>query len=215
MKFLRSFAQSIEGPPQSLAVFAGAFHPPTLAHWALAEAARQETTAVLWVLPAHFPHKNWGPVGLAQRAEMLLALTAQNPRQHAVALLESNLFFDMAAEVQSHTGAQQVHLLAGEDGAQRLIDWDYGLSPEDKQRFLYEGLRRYPLLSARRGGGAQDWQAPEPLAPFIQWLDLDPAHAGVSSTLVREQIARGQAWQHLVPATIATQVACLYGSASS
>lgn len=225
VRFLRDFGTfGPENPakdkPNSLALFAGAFHPPTVAHWALAEAACGITGAVLWVLPEHFPHKSWDQVALQQRADLLLALTAQAPGRHGVALVQSNLFFDMAAEVQSHTGAGDVRILTGEDGAQRLVEWDYGLGKDGQHQFLREGLARFGLLSARRSQQTDKdkeaaWRPPEALAPFLQWLDLLPEHAGVSSTLVRSRIASGLDWKPLVPERIQDQVERLYGSTSS
>lgn len=218
VRFLRDFEVCGPSQPKSIALFAGAFHPPTVAHWALAEQACRVTDAVLWVLPAHFPHKSWAQVALQQRAELLLALTAQAPMRHGVALVESNLFLDMAAEVQIHTGVDQVQILTGEDGAQRLVEWDYGLGKDGQHQFLSEGLARFGLLSARRSqqpGTAAGWHPPEALAPFLHWLDLLPEHAGVSSTLVRSRIAGGQEWRPLVPEQIQHQVELLYGSTSS
>jgi nicotinate-nucleotide adenylyltransferase len=188
---------------RSIAVFCGAFHPPTVAHVSLAEAALRRVDEVMWVMPEAFPHKRYEGVPLPGRLRLVLEAT-----QHAVGVSRGNLFFDVAAEVAGQFNGAQVHLLMGEDGARRLMEWDYGLDRESTARYLRENLERYPLLCARRG---DEWEAPEELARHIEWLDHHEPE--VSATLVRQRIAENQDWEGLVPEPIRGRVAALYGSA--
>ncbi len=200
MKFLRSPRQSAG----RVAMFAGAFHPPTLAHVALAEAALQHVDEIVWVMPRAFPHKSYDGVSCQERLDLLLGATS-----HPVALAEENYFFAMAEELSRDLPGRAVHLLAGEDGAQRLFDWDYGLGPEAKAAFLRQGLERFPLLTARRG---RQWRPPEDLAGQVAWLDLPPEANCLSSTLVRDLLRQGGPWRRHVPAAIADRVAEIYGA---
>ena len=72
MRFLRPLRKNI----RQVAVFCGAFHPPTIAHTSLAEAARQVRDEVLWVMPERFPHKHYELVPLPQRLRLILEAPA-------------------------------------------------------------------------------------------------------------------------------------------
>lgn len=188
---------------RSIAVFCGAFHPPTVAHVALAEAARNHVDEVLWVMPECFPHKRYESVALPARLRLLLEAT-----QDPVAIASENLFFSIAQEVENNTAAK-VRPLMGEDGARRIVEWDYGLDREAHRDYLTKHLSRFPILTARR---LEPWSIPIELAPHFEWLDVDPDISQVSSTLVRERIAAGLSWAELVPKTIEKRVLELYAS---
>lgn len=188
-----------------MAVFMGAFHPPTVAHVALARAAREHVDAVIWAMPETFPHKRYEGVGREDRLRMVLRST-----EDAVAVTRANLFFAVAEEVSAALPGVRVHLLTGEDGARRIIEWEYGLGEEWKRRYLSENLARYPVLTTRRGG---DWEVPQEYASYFRWLSPEGEQAEVSSTRVRERIANGDDWRPLVPEVLWECVAELYGSA--
>lgn len=200
MRFLRHPLQKVP----RFAVFSGAFHPPTVAHTALAAAARAAGREILWVLPQQFPHKKYEQVTLESRLEMILALGSD-----AVAVVENGLYFDMAAEVSSAVPGCSVEILLGEDAARRIIEWDYGIGEQAKAAYLAERLARFPLLTAAR---ERSWQPPESYASYLTWLPLDAHFQAVSSTEVRERMANGAPWDHLVPEPIHTHVQQLYGS---
>ncbi len=187
-----------------IAVFCGAFHPPTIAHRELARAAGGHVDEVLWVMPERFPHKAYEGVGLPERLRMVLEAT-----DDPVAMSEESLFFTIAEEAERCTEAS-IRLLIGEDGARRLVEWDYGFTPEEHARYLREHLDRFGILTARR---QEAWELPPGLEERFTWLDVDEEIARVSSTLVRERIARGEAWEMLVPERIRARVAEFYGSA--
>ncbi len=188
----------------SIAVFCGAFHPPTVAHVALAEAARSVVDEVVWVMPERFPHKRYEGVALPARLRMVLEST-----QDAVAVSRESLFFSIAEEVEETLPGRPVQLLIGEDGARRIVEWDYGLDAASHANYLESNLKKYPILSARR---QEDWALPEELSEYFGWLDVEAAMEKVSSTEVRQRIAKGEQWEDLVPAGIRSQVLRLYGS---
>ncbi|MFN8813792.1 MAG: nicotinate-nicotinamide nucleotide adenylyltransferase [Acidobacteriota bacterium] len=187
---------------RSIAVFCGAFHPPTVAHVSLAEAALSRVDEVLWVMPESFPHKRYERVPMEARLGLLLEAT-----DHPVAVSKGNLFFDVAGEAEQALQGPEVLLLMGEDGARRLVEWEYGWKQEETERYLLENLERHRLLSARR---AALWEPPEKFSPYIEWLEHHAPE--ISSTVVRERINEGGNWENLVPAAIRRRVGVLYGS---
>ena len=189
---------------RSIAVFCGAFHPPTVAHVALAEAARSVVDEVIWVMPERFPHKSYEGVALPERLRMVLEST-----RDAVAVSRESLFFRIAEEVEETLPGSAVQLLIGEDGARRIVEWDYGFDAIGHAEYLASNLKKYRILSARR---QESWAMPEELAAYFGWLEVEAAMEVVSSTQVRQRIACGGDWEALVPEGIRSQVRRLYGS---
>jgi nicotinic acid mononucleotide adenylyltransferase len=70
-----------------------------------------------------------------------------------------------------------------------------------------EMLGGFELLVARRGG---DFQVSPEMRTRIHSLPVPSTYEEVSATQVRDRIARGQSWQHLVPETIAGLAEELY-----
>ena len=190
------------GEPKRLAVFPGAFHPPTNAHLALARAALAVCDEVLFVLPRVLPHKEYGRTGLQDRLELVLAATAREPT-FSVGVSQGGLFIEIARECRAvYPASTRLFLLCGRDAAERIAGWDYG-EPGAFARMLNE----FELLVARRGG------AFEPAAEIrekVKVLPVGPEWEERSATEVREKIARGEAWQHLVPAEIVDEVFRIY-----
>jgi nicotinic acid mononucleotide adenylyltransferase len=200
MRFLRRPQKQ----SRCIAVFCGAFHPPTVAHVELARSARSVVDEVLWVMPQQFPHKTYDQVALPSRLRLILEAT-----NDAVAISSESLFFNIAAEAAQHLNSPAIHLLIGEDGARRIVDWDYGFDPPTHRAYLENNLRQFPILTARR---QEHWQVPAIYSPWFHWLDVDDKVASISSSMVREHIAEAKPWRHLVPPTIEHRVAELYGS---
>lgn len=189
---------------RSIAVFCGAFHPPTIAHLELARAARQRVDEVLWVMPESFPHKTYADVPLPQRLRLLLEASSD-----PIAIARENLFFSIAEEAAGHFPQAAIQLLIGEDGARRILDWDYGLAAQEHRHYLQTSLSRFPILSAQREA---DWCTPAEFESYIHWLAVHPQLASISSSLVRERIRNGEDWESLVPAAIRQRIRDFYGS---
>lgn len=191
------------GHPQRLGILSAAFHPPTRAHLALAEAAlASHVDEVLLVLPRRFPHKEYGPVGLDQRLNLLHRIAAARHRL-SVAITDGGLFREIAAEAAACYGpATRLRFLCGRDAAERIVNWPY---PDGDSITLQ--LQAYDLLVAPRQG----WYAPPPeLAHAICSLPMPGDWDDLSSTHVRDAIAHGGAWRHLVPEEIVEEVERLY-----
>jgi nicotinic acid mononucleotide adenylyltransferase len=182
-------------------VLAGSFNPPTIAHFELANAAGSVVDEVLFVVPRALPHKEYFGATAEQRIEMLM-LSGVVVR-HSIATSDEGLFIDIARECRIHYDPEtRIHLLCGRDAAERILTWDYG-----RPGVVEEMLNEFELLVAPRSG---EFQPPPEFKRRIHSLGLHGEHDHVSSSEVRERIARGQPWEHLVPRAIVERVRAIY-----
>ncbi len=203
MQFLRELGRET----REVAIFPGAFHPPTVAHVALAGAARSHVQEVVWAMPETFPHKTYEGVGREQRLQLVMGATGD-----AVAVSRENLYFAVAAELSAAMPGVKVSILTGEDSARRILEWDYGEGEVWKRDYLHENLQSFPVLTTRRGG---DWVVPKEFASYFRWLEMGSAQIDISSSAVRDRIMSGVEWRELVPEALWEAVATLYGSSGS
>ena len=153
------------------------------------------------MVPQTFPHKEYFGANLDQRLEMLSKIETGTPA--SIGVSEQGLFIDIAKECRAAYGAQtQLFFLCGRDAAERILHWDYG-----REGVVEEMLRQFQLLVAERGG---KFEAPRQFAHRIHSLGLMRSQDDVSSTEIRERIARGERWEHLVPQEIVDQVREIY-----
>jgi nicotinate-nucleotide adenylyltransferase len=187
--------------PHKVGILAGSFNPPTIAHLELALAASRCVDLILFVVPRVFPHKEYSGATLEQRVEMLDAASPAVP--HAIASTSQGLFIDIARECRDHYGTQvQLSFICGRDAAERILHWDYG-----RAGVVEEMLSEFELLVAPRGG---HFSRPAEYRHRIHALQVRGGHEEVSSTEVRERIARGEPWEHLVPEKIRERVREIY-----
>ncbi len=187
------FRLSAPGGP-TLVLFPGAWNPPTLAHLALARAAAELHGPVAFVIPREFPHKPFTGPSLEERLEWLARLAPRVPRC-GIAVSDGGLFIEMAREARAAMPAtQRILLLCGRDAAERIVAWPY-----EEGAKIERQLDEYELLVAPRRG---PYTPPALLASRIQALPMPPGWDDVSSTDVRERIARGEPWESLVPEEI-------------
>lgn len=187
--------------PRKVGILAGSFNPPTIAHIELARAASGTVDLVLFVVPRVFPHKEYSGATLEQRVEMLEAAGLELP--HAIASTSQGLFIDIARECREHYGdAVELRFICGRDAAERILQWDYG-----RAGVLEEMFGEFELLVAPRGG---HFSPPGEFARRIRVLPISAEHQEVSSTEVRDRIARGEAWEQLVPEKIRARVRDIY-----
>jgi nicotinic acid mononucleotide adenylyltransferase len=172
-----------------------------VAHLALAEASRPYVDEILYVVPRSFPHKDYFGATLEERLEMLGALELAMPQ--SVATSEQGLLIDIARECQAEFGTgTRLTFLCGRDAAERILTWDYG-----REGVVQEMLSEFELLVASRTG---EFVAPAEFQHRIHALALPAGFDQVSSTGVRERIASGAAWEHLVPESIVDRVREIY-----
>ena len=202
LKFYREPA----GKPRRVGILPGSFNPLTIAHLELALAASGRVDLIVCVVPEVFPHKTYSGATLEQRVEMLE--TAGLGLPHAIASTRQGLFIDMAREFRAHYGAEtELAFICGRDAAERILHWDYGRSG-----VVEEMLGEFQLLVAPRGGdfSPSHFLVPADFRHRIHALALQGGHELVSSTEVRARIARGEAWEHLVPEKIRERVREIY-----
>lgn len=196
------FFRKAEGAAARLGILAGAFHPPTRAHLGIACAALSLVDEVLFVLPREFPHKQYHGAGLDQRLRLLLDATSGEPR-FSVGVSDGGLFIDVARECRAAYGpVTELWFLCGSDAAERIVNWDYG-QPGEFGKMLDE----FGLLVADRGGA---YQPPFEMRDRIRRLPVAQDYNEVSATEVRNRIAQGVPWEHLVPEGIAEMIRAIY-----
>ncbi|MDR3703900.1 MAG: adenylyltransferase/cytidyltransferase family protein [Candidatus Sulfopaludibacter sp.] len=196
------FFQTAEGIPFRLGILPGTFNPVTIAHLALAQAALAIVDEVVFVLPRAFPHKPYTGATLPQRVQMLQDALRSNASL-SIAASDSGLFVEIAAECRAaYLRTTRFTFLCGRDAAERIAHWDYG-EPEAFDAML----RQFDLLVAARAG---DYEVPAKWSGAIERLELPGLFDHVSSTEVRERIALGEPWEHLVPAEVREQVRGIY-----
>jgi nicotinate-nucleotide adenylyltransferase len=194
MEFFRRF----HGPSGRLGVLPGTFNPVTIAHLALGHSALEHVDEVVFVLPRVLPHKPFSGASFEERVEMLRAATAAEPRW-SIAAADGGLFVEIAEECRAAYGpAARLSFVCGRDAAERIAGWDYG-----RPGVFEEMLEAFDLLVAPRQGAGADPQFRE----LAVAGDLD----AVSATQVRQRLARGEAWEHLVPAEIREMARRIYG----
>jgi nicotinate (nicotinamide) nucleotide adenylyltransferase len=195
------FLRRADTAPSRLAVFPGTFNPVTVAHLALAKSALREADEILFVLPRVFPHKPYSGASFEDRTAILLAAVNDEPR-FSIGSSTGGLFAEIAAECREEYGPEvKLSFLCGADAAHRIATWDYG-DPATFARMM----RQFDLLVAERG---DNFALPH------RRLDLPGDYAHVSATEVRERIARGENWEHLVPAPARDFVRRIYGSSTA
>jgi nicotinate-nucleotide adenylyltransferase len=195
------FVRRAAAIPRRLGILPGTFNPPTRAHLALARAAEGEVDEVLFVLPREFPHKAYEGASFDERIEMLQRAVADDPR-FSIASTDRGLFIDIARECRDAYGDASLSFLCGRDAAERIVNWDYG-APGAFQAMLDV----FDLRLASRGG---DYQPSPELAHRIHPLPMETDYDEISATDVRERIARGRPWEHLVPPAIIPLVRRIY-----
>jgi nicotinate-nucleotide adenylyltransferase len=179
-----------------IGVLAGAFNPVTRAHAELTRAARPMVDEIVCVVPKVYPHKHFHGATLDQRIEMI----ERTKLADRVEIADSGLFIDIARGLR-HPDAT-IEFICGADAAERVFTWDYG-EPGAIDRMLEE----FSFLVAPR---ATAFAAPEHLRHRMRSLDVAPGFEDVSSTQVRDRIAAGMPWEHLVPESIIGLVRAIY-----
>jgi nicotinate-nucleotide adenylyltransferase len=185
-----------------VALFPGAWNPPTVAHVEIAQAARKQTGEVIWVLPRVFPHKDFEGAGFDARCEMLEIL-ARSERGFSAAVSGGGLYAEIADEAREFFGPRtEIALVCGRDAAERIAGWDYGAPG------VFEDLlSRYQLLVAARTG---DYEPAMHYKGRVLNLPLESSRDDVSSSEVRRRIANGEDWRPLVPPALVEIVRNLY-----
>jgi len=197
------FFQRAARHPRRLGILPGTFNPVTVAHLALADAALRHVDEVVFVLPRVFPHNPYSGASFEERLEMLRASIGASDA-FSIATADGDLFLEIANECRGAYGdGIQFSFLCGRDAAERIVGWDYG-----RPDALAGMLREFDLLVAGRDG---TYEVPGEIASSVRLLEVNGL-ATISAPEVRERIARGAAWEHLVPVAAVECARHIYGS---
>jgi nicotinate (nicotinamide) nucleotide adenylyltransferase len=199
------FFRRAPGRPSHLAVFPGTFNPVTLAHLALAEAALQVTPEVLFVLPRSFPHKPYSGASFPQRLE-LLSLALEGRPEYSIAASDGGLFLEIAEDCRRAYGDIRLSFVCGRDAAERIANWDYGAPG-----VFASMLKSFDFLVAARAG---QYHPPGPHQTSFHTLELPANLDHISASEIRTRIARGEAWENLVPPAVQQRVREIYRQAN-
>ncbi len=195
------------GPKVSaVGVLAGSFNPPTIAHLALAESARAAAALdrIVFLLSKRTVDKEAVTgLGLEDRLLLVSALIESRPWA-GIAVTNRGLYVEEAeALARTLPAGTGLWFLVGSDKVLQIFDPRYY---QDRQAALAALFERAGLLAAGRGASGADeirtlLGRPEnrPYRDRIRLLDVPPAIADVSSTGVREALARGEEAAGLVP----------------
>ena len=188
--------------PARIALFPGAWNPPTVAHLAMARTALEHLDEVVWLLPRAFPHKSFEGANFDQRVEMLCRI-ARGERGFSMAVAEGGLYFEMADEARAFFGPEpEIMLLCGKDAAERIAGWDYG-----RPGVFDSMVERYPLLVAERAG---EYLPEARHADRVTRVTMDGDFRDVSSTELRSRLRGGLPWKHLIPEAIVEMAERIY-----
>ncbi len=189
--------------PLRLGVFGGTFDPPHNGHRIVARdvAGLLELDQVLWIPAGVPPHKpENGLTDSALRLEMARA-TIEGEPDFAVSDLElrrrgPSYTVDTVASLAAQYPGAALFLILGVDQYRTFAEW---CRPS-------EILRRATLVVMDRGG-----EEPRQMVPGVPGAEravfVSVTRVDVSSTLVRERIARGASVHDLVPAGVEAIIA--------
>ncbi len=200
LEFIYRPAATRDSNPSRVALFPGAWNPPTRAHVEISRAARAQADEAIWVIPRAFPHKGFEGANFAARLRMLETLAKEEGFSAAVS--NGGLYAEIAAEAEDFfTGTPEIVLVCGRDAAERMATWDYGIPG-----VFDELLRRHRLLVASRNGEYSGGERGDRIAQLAMGRDW----SDVSSSEVRRRIADGEDWHGLVPPILTHMVQDLY-----
>lgn len=193
-----------EGNPRSIGVLSGSFNPPTRGHAALVEGAlREDIEAVLLLLPLRAVDKESVTRASAIDRALVLLEWARGYRSVGVGLVNRGLLVEQAALVAARYPECRLAFLVGHDKIVQVFDPRYYQDRDSALRALFERAAFH--VAPRQGqseAALRALLAREENRPFAAQVAALAVAADVdllSSTAVRQAIARGASWEHLVP----------------
>ena len=183
-------------------IYGGAFNPPTLAHVSILKACfeyAQESHADVWVMPSGDRHDKTIPTPRARRLEYVNALIVDAMRSPYDTADVKTTELDRAISVETADTVRELEdaypdrtftFVFGADSTETMAEWKDG-------DVLLENLS---MLVVEREGSTVNPAAKNAVALNVQ----TPA---VSSTIVRERMARNEPVDGLVSPSVARLIA--------
>jgi cytidyltransferase-like protein len=190
----------------SVALLAGSFDPVTVAHLALAEAAREHAALVVALYSARtLPKEPGTPVPLLEERERIETLAAVCAGREGLAagLCSHGLLADQVAAAAGRFPGAGLFVVLGSDKLAQLLDPVWYEDREGALGTLFSSAT--VLYATRRGEEAEAARAVAEAAALgwgarVRRLDVPPDVAAVASRDVRDRARRGDDVSALVPA---------------
>ncbi len=186
-----------------VAVLPSAFNPPTVAHFALLEAARPPGGACAAMLSTKNVAKGVHGASLPQRVEMLLA----SGEDVAVLAVNAARLADQGDALRAAFPGVEFDFVVGYDTLVRLFDPRYYGSMDDE---LAEFFSHHRVVAVNRGDDTIDavlaFLCDDPAQRFakrVVAVEVHEEHATVSSTDAREAAGRGEPHETVAPGVAA------------
>lgn len=194
------------GPAGRVALLPGSFDPLTVAHAALADAARREGADLVVLLYSvrTLPKEGEVPPPLLSEPQRLAALErfARARSGLAVGLCSHGLLADQAEAAGRRFPSSELWVVVGSDKVLQLFDprW-YEDRDQALGRLFGRAAVRYAVRAGEEGRVEELLARPENARwrDRIRPLAVEPRVASVSSRVVRERLRRGEDVRELVP----------------
>jgi len=212
------------GGPRSLGILGGTFNPPHLGHLVVARHARAQLGLErVLLMPAHTPpHKPRGEDPGPQHRLRMCALLAAAEAWLSASALEierggRSYTVDTLQALHNEHPDAEITFIAGADIASTLAGWHQPVRLLELARLAVaarSGSARMQVLDAVTEL-AGDESAGRAAAAEVSFLEMGEVE--VSSSMVRERVARGEDIEELVGAGVAAYIAAngLYRSPSA
>lgn len=181
-----------------LAIMGGTFNPIHIGHLVCAEEAVSQfgLDRVVFMPTGLPPHKEVaGGAGSEARYLMTAIATAANPRftvsRHEVEKKQLCYTVDTIRNFREQMPGVELYFITGADAVLEILEWK---DPE-------ELLEMVVLIAATRPGYPLD-RLSASMAAYVerrQVMIMEIPAIGVSASLIRERVARGQSIRYLVP----------------
>jgi len=205
---IRKASQGISNGKGRLAIFPASFNPPTRAHLALIREAKEAARLdeVLVLLDVAAMDKECAGAEVADRLAMMKRAFGRDPWV-STGLSSHGLFLDKIAPLRRiYPDLVDFFFIVGFDTIVRVVNRKYYLSPK---KSLEELFSKSHFLVANRGEVEErDFRtlfrkrANKPYLDSVSYFTVSPKFSRLSSTLVRERIARGLPVDQFVPASV-------------
>ena len=201
-------AQSISKPGKKLGIFSGSFNPLTLAHTKMVEDTIAEYGLDELLLLLAKANVDKGVFGLPLAARLLtLKKYTANRQRFSVGVSSHGRYIDKVTALKAISLPEtEFHFIVGYDTLVRIFDPKYYTDFHAELEELFIEAR---FIVANRAEAdiktiASFMDQPEirRYAPYVSSLLLADVYAYMSSTEVRELLARGETIEHLVPSSI-------------
>ena len=193
---------------ERIGVYGGTFDPIHQTHIAIARAALRQAKLdrVLFVVAACAPHKRHASVADAEdRCALVAEALAGEPRMEAsrIELDRGGLSFtiDTLSELHARRPEAELYLIVGQDSMADVPGW------KDPKGIV--SLAHF-LVAPRPDAPAR---IPDVLRPYCDLLSFE--ESAVSSTEIRERLARGEGLSDVLPSAVENSIRekGLYGAA--